>query len=516
MRVEIEHLPQSQVQLQIEIDPEMLGRAVDKAYQRLAGRYTVPGFRPGKAPRAVLERQLGPEIVLSEAADICMNDAYAQAVKDHNLQPLGYPNVESPKGDEIQTGKPLTFTATIYVRPQVALGDYHALRLPRPNPVVGDDDVERVLESYRAEQAPWEVADGAAEAGDQTTLRLIATIADETLVDQDAWAYQLNDEESPNLPIPGLSAQIIGMTMGEVKDVVIDLPAEYQPAEYAGQQMAMHIEVLRLERRRKPALDDEFAKTLGGFESLAQVREALRSTMQEQATRQADEGFTQEVIRRVAAQASAAVPPPLVDQEVDDMMRQLQENVERERKISMDTYTRIVGKTVEGLREEARPAAEERVRVELVLDAIADAEQLQAPAEEIEDQVRVVAGSATLSSKERRRLLASDDLRGRIGRRLRRRSAIILLEQIADPTIPGIAHVHDHGDAHDHDHEHEHEHGHEGGEGAHGDGGQAALGAAELAEATPPGEAVGTPEATAGEAAQQQDHSAEQRNEQEG
>ena len=509
MRVEIEHLPQSQVQLQIEIDPEMLGRAVDKAYQRLAGRYTVPGFRPGKAPRAVLERQLGPEALLSEAADICMNDAYAQAVKDHNLQPLGYPNVESPKGDEIQAGKPLTFTATIYVRPQVELGDYHALRLPRPNPIVGDADVDRVLESYREEQAPWQgVDDGIAEDGDQTTLRLIATIGGETLVDQDAWAYRLSDEESPNLPIPGLSAQIIGMTMGEVKDASVDLPADYQPAEYAGQQMALHIEVLRLERRHKPALDDAFAKTLGGFESLGQVREALRSTMQEQATRQASEAFTQDVIRQVAAQATAAVPPPLVDQEVDEMMRQLQESVERERKISMDTYTRIVGKTIEGLRGEARPAAEERVRVELVLDAIADAEHLQAPEEEIEDQVRVVAGSATLSNKERRRLLASDDLRGRIGRRVRRRSAVILLEQIADPTSSATTIAH----AHDHDHD----------ERAHGDEGQAALATSDpaehAAEAAAPDEhapEVETPGVVAGEVPQT-DRSAEQRSEQEG
>lgn len=511
MRVEIEHLPQSQVQLQIEIDPEMLGRAVDKAYQRLAGRYTVPGFRPGKAPRAVLERQLGPEALLSEAADICMNDAYAQAVKDHNLQPLGYPNVESPKGDEIQAGKPLTFTATIYVRPQVELGDYHALRLPRPNPIVGDADVDRVLESYREEQAPWQgVEDGIAQDGDQTTLRLIATIGDETLVDQDAWAYKLSDEESPNLPIPGLSAQIIGMTMGEVKDVSIDLPADYQPVEYAGQQMALHIEVLRLERRQKPALDDEFAKTLGGFESLEQVREALRSTMQEQATRQASEAYTQDVIRQVAAQATAAVPPPLVDQEVDEMMRQLQESVERERKISMDTYTRIVGKTVEGLREEARPAAEERVRVELVLDAIADAEHLQAPEEEIEDQVRMVAGSATLSNKERRRLLASDDLRGRIGRRVRRRSAVILLEQIADPTSSPTLIAH----AHDHDHDND--------ERTHGDEGQAALATSDpaehVAEAAAPDEhalEVETPGVVADEVPQT-DHSAEQRSEQEG
>ena len=439
MRVEVEHLPQSQVQLQIEIDPEMLGQAYDKAYQRLAGRYRVPGFRPGKAPRAVLERALGPETLLSEAADICMNDAYAQAIKENDLDPIGYPDVQSPKAEEIAPGKPLSFTATVYVRPHVQLGDYRSLSIPLVVPTVDMEQVDRVLESYREQQAPLEaVEDQPAESGDTATLRLLATVGDETLVDQDAFELPINTDESPNLPIPGLSARIAGMRVGDIKDETIDLPEDYTPAEYAGKQMALHIELLRLERKILPPMDDAFAASLGSFDTLDALRDALLQQMQSQAQREAMDAYVDGVVRQVVDQATVDVPPPMVHDEVHEMMHQLQETVERDRKISMDTYTRVVGKSVEELEEEARPAAEQRVRTNLVLDAVADAEQVSVPEEQVEDQVTRVAGSPTLSNKERRRLLGSQDLRQRIRRRLRRDLAIARLLEITRPPAPAV------------------------------------------------------------------------------
>jgi trigger factor len=438
VRVEVEHLPQSQVQLQIEIDPEMLGQAYDKAFQRLAGRYRVPGFRPGKAPRAVLERALGAETLLSEAADICMNDAYAQAIKENDLQPIGYPDVQSPKTEEIAPGKPLSFTATVYVRPQVQLGDYRALRIPLVVPTIGMEQVDQVLESYRSQQAPLEplAEDQQAENGDTAALRLLATVGDETLIDQEAFELTINTDESPTLPIPGLSSRLVGMRVGEIKDETIDLPEDYIPAEHAGKQMDLHIEVLRLERKVLPPLDDTFAASLGSFETLDQLRAALQQQMQSQAQREAMEAYVDNVVRQVVDQATVDVPPPMVHDEVHEMMHQLQETVERDRKISMDTYTRVVGKSVEELEEEARPAAEQRVRSDLVLEAVADAEQVSVPEEQVEDQVTRVAGSPTLSNKERRRLLGSQDLRQRIRRRLRRDLAITRLLEITRPPEP--------------------------------------------------------------------------------
>ncbi len=434
MRVEVEHLPQSQVQLQIEIDPEMLGGAVDKAYQRLAGRYRVPGFRPGKAPRAVLERAIGPELLLSEAADICMNDAYAQAIKENHLHPLGYPDVESPKTDEIDPEKPLSFTAKVYVRPHARLGDYRSLRIAPQVPDVTPEEVDRVLKNVQDEQAPWApVEDLAAEPGDLATLRILATVDEETLVDQDSWEYRLNVDESPNLPIPGLSRQIIGMRMGDTKDVTIELGEQYSPSEYAGKQMVLHVELLRLDRKVAPELDAAFARTFGNFDTMDELRAALKQSMEAQARNQAMDAYVENVISQVVGQATVEAPPPLIDQEVDDMMRQLQENVERERKISIDNYLRVVGKTMDELRAEARPVAEQRVRTDLVLEEVAEAEGVAAPVAEIDEQVRLVAASPTLSPKERRRLLTSDDLRERVARRLRKRYTINRLLEITRP-----------------------------------------------------------------------------------
>jgi trigger factor len=425
VRVEVEHLPQSQVQLQIEIDADMLSGAMDKAYQRLAGRYRVPGFRPGKAPRAVLERAIGPETLLNEATDICMNDAYAKAIKDNDLHPLGQPEVESSNADEPDPATPVSFTAKVYVRPHAQVGDYRSLRVAPQIPEVTDEEVDSVLHRALEQQAPWEpVEEGAAQAGDLTTLRLTATVDDEMLVDQDSWEYRLSAEETPGLPIPGLSDLIIGMAVGETKDTTLDLGADYIPAEHAGKQMAVHIEVLRIDRKIVQELDDAFAQSFGNYDTVAELRKTLKQSMETQARNQAMDAYVEDVVRQVVALSPVEAPPPLIDEEVDDMMRRLQENVEHERRISMDSYLRVVGKTIEELRDEARPAAEERVRADLVLEAVADAENVEVPESEVEAQVRLVASSATLSSKEKRRLLTSEELRRRIIRRLRKSHTI--------------------------------------------------------------------------------------------
>jgi trigger factor len=226
---------------------------------------------------------------------------------------------------------------------------------------------------------------------------------------------------------------VIGMAAGESKDVTIDLGEDYVPAEHAGKQLAVHLELLRLDRRRLPDLDDQFAKSLGSFESLAQLREILERSLRQQGQEQALNSHVEAVVRRVVEISAVDVPPPLVDQEVEDMMRRLQENVEQQRRISMDTYTRIIGKTLEEIRQETRPAAEESVRRDLVLDALAEAEDVAVPEEEVEEQVRLMASASTLSTKERRRLLASDDLHQRIRRRLRRQHAISHLLELTTP-----------------------------------------------------------------------------------
>lgn len=434
MRVEVERLPESQVQLQIEIDPDALGLAVGQAYQRLAGKYRVPGFRPGKAPRAVLERAIGPEVLLTEAADIAINDAYSQAIKEHDLHPLGYPDVQSPKADEIDAQKPLSFTATVYVRPDVQLGEYTAVRLEPETPEVTSDDVDRFLKELADQQATWAaVEDGAAEIGDMATLRVLAKVDEETLVDQEAWDYQLRESEAATVPIPGLSQRLVGMRKGDVKDETIDLSADYVPTSYAGKQLALHVEVLKIERKHAPEIDDSFAMEVAKVDSVAILRERLTASMQAQARRRAMDAYVEKVVDEVVKQAEVSVPPPLVDDELDDMMHQLQENVEHERKISMDTYARILGKTVEEIRADARASAEQRVRTDLVLDAIAKTESIEAPGSEVDAQLHLLASQPTYSNKERRRLLASDPLRQRVASKLRKRYVINRLLEIASP-----------------------------------------------------------------------------------
>lgn len=431
MNVQVVTLPQSQVSLDIEVDSAAIGHAIDRAYQRLAQRYSVPGFRKGKAPRAVLEAAIGRSAVLKEAADIAVNDAYHWALNETGLEPISSPEV-SMQTEGLDPSQPLYFSAKLYVRPKVFLGDYKAIRVVQPETPVDDAAVERVLMRTAERDAPWEpIEDRSAELGDMAVITMIGTVDGETVVEQKDDEYLLDSENTAD-PL-NLTPHLTGMNVGEARDFELALPESYQPEQYAGKTMHCHVELRRLEHKTLPVLDDAFAQSIGDYTTLEDLRGRVRRSLEaEQRTSDLDT-FVAKVMSQAADAAGVEIPPPLVDEEVDRVVDNVKTSIEGRRLMTFDYYLRLIGKTLENLRAESRDIAERRVKNNLVLETIADAEGLTPDRRQVDAELRGYATMPTVRERERRRILTAPTVRARVEARLKRRLALQRLIEIAHP-----------------------------------------------------------------------------------
>jgi trigger factor len=433
LNVQVVKLPQSQVSLDIEVDSAAIGNAIDRAYQRLSQRVNVPGFRKGKVPRAVLEAAVGRTAVLKEAADSAVDDAYRWALKQTGLEPLTPPEIEL-QGEGFDPSRPLYFTAKFYVRPSVQLGDYRSIRVAAPKTAIDDEAVERVIRRMAEKEAPWEpVEDRPAAAGDLALLKLRGTVDDETVVDQDREEYYLDPEQPIDSGVPNLTPHIVGMSVGETRDFALTLSEKFQPEQYAGKTLQCHVEVLRLEHKAPPVVDDAFAQAVGDYETLEALRARVRASLEAQQRVEDADAFVAAVLRRAVDAATAEVPPPMVEDEVNHTIAEIKAEVESRREMTFDLYLRLIDKTEDDLRAEARGPAEARVKGNLVLEAIADAEGLTPPGQQVDAELRAAAALPAVRERDRRRILASPGARARVEARFKRGLALQRLLEIANP-----------------------------------------------------------------------------------
>ena len=436
MNVQVATLPNSQVSLDIEVDSAAIGSAIDRAYRRLSERVNVPGFRKGKAPRAVLEAAIGRSAVLEEAADIAVNDAYRQALEQTGLAPIAQPEIDV-QGNGLDPSQPLFFTAKFYVRPEVRLGDYKAIRVEPPRTAVSDAQIDEMLVRLGESQTPWEpVEDRPAESGDLAILNLKGTVEGDALIDQQEQEQFLNSEGTPDPTMPDLTPHILGMSVGDTRDFDLLLPEGFQPEQYAGKTMQCHVELARLERKAAPILDDAFAQSVGAgeYDSIEALRTAARTSMESQQRLEDAEGFVEQVTRRVVDEATVELPPPLVEEEIHRTLDNFKAELESRQSLTMDLYLRLSGKTMEELHEEVREPSAQRVKSNLVLEAIAAAEGSAPPPGQVDAEVRELAALPTVKERDRRRVLTSPVVRERIESRLKRRLALQRLLEIANPT----------------------------------------------------------------------------------
>jgi trigger factor len=382
MQTTTTNLPKSRLQIDFELPPERLTRAIEEAVRRISRETRVSGFRPGKTPRVVLERFLGPTAILDEAVDHLVDDAFREAMRESDLAPLTSPEVEVTQAEE---GKPLIFKAVVQVRPEITLGDYEDFNFkPVVNPV-DETMVEKVLDELRDAEGHLEpVSDRGALKGDYAVIGFVGT--------RDGVPFDGGSSERMPLVlgddrlIPGFEDHLVGTEKGEKREFDIVFPDEYQEESLRGQTAHFAVEVKDLREKILPVADDEFARSVGKFADLAELTAELRKRLEENALDHARHEFADKIIDFATANASVEPPDILIDQEIEVMHDELRSALARQG-IGEEAYLKVVGKTSEELHAEFRPQAEKRVKTLLVLSEIAKAKGVDVPDATVEAEI---------------------------------------------------------------------------------------------------------------------------------
>lgn len=382
MQITATPAPRSTVVLEIELPAERLERAVDTAVRHLSRRTRVPGFRPGRAPRPLLERHLGPGAILEDAVDHLVQDAYREALVDQDLLPLAEADVEVVQAEE---GKPLVFKATIQVRPDVQLGDYRQFNFSPEIETIDDARVDKVLEELRDQNATLAaVEDRGAREGDYAVISFVGTRAGEPFEggSSERMPIILGQERL----IPGFEANLLGLEVGGRTEFDIAFPDDYPEIELAGKSAHFAVEIRELREKVQPDLDEDFIRTLGDFADVDALRADIKARLERNALDRARHGFADRIIEYAVANATVDLPDVLVDQEVEVMHDEFRGTLARQG-ISEAAYLKAVDKAESDLHTDFRPGAEKRVRTLLVLSKVADAEGVAAPDAEVEAEI---------------------------------------------------------------------------------------------------------------------------------
>jgi trigger factor len=423
VKVAAQEIEQSQVVLDIEVEDERLERAVDQAYKRIVQRINVPGFRKGKAPRALVERMVGREALVEDAVEQLVPQVVEDAVKQQELVMVARPSLE------VVSTQPLQVKATVPVQPKVELGDYKSLKIEATPAEVTDEQVEAVVSRLRESNATWEPVERVVESGDRVAIDILAK-AGETTVMESKDAEYVVDAEGPQ-PADGFAEALIGQEPEETRTFTLKLPEDYRNKELAGQDAEFTVTLHWVKAKILPELNDELPSTIGTeYESLDALRTAIKENLTQREEHERRMAHEEQVVNAVVEQATFEVPPQLVEEEASRHVQQLAQNLERQG-IPLQSYLRFTQKTEEQFRDEMMAQAERSVRRSEVLNAIALAEGIDVTDEEIHEQL-----TASMDDTNESRRLIRDSMRRpavkeRFAATMRRERAVrFLLESV--------------------------------------------------------------------------------------
>jgi trigger factor len=426
MNAVVERAEHSQVTLKVEVEPERLARATDKAYQRLVQRVTIPGFRKGKAPRKILERAVGTDTLYREALDFVMPDAYREAVKETGIVPYTQPEFEVV---ELEPEKPLVFKATVPVQPTVKLGDYKSLKLEPPDVTVSDAEVDEAVENLRQAHAQLvPVEDRPAKLGDQVTIDVITSLDGRRLSEQPRESLAELDSDKP---LPSWANALAGLRVGDTKDVEDHIPDDYRDPNLAGKIATYSVTIKAIKERQLPDVDDELARSVGDFDDLAALRADLRRRLEAQKKTRAREQYESNLVDRLIDISEIEYPAVMVEQELDHMLREADNNFRRQG-FSLEMFLRGSKQSTDDLRAEWLPRAERRVKSALALKELIKTEDLKLEPGKLEAELnRIVEDTPADRRAEARRLVSTERVRESVEQELLLRNALDLLDRIA-------------------------------------------------------------------------------------
>ena len=399
----VEKKEKSTVELTIQVEADQFEAAIQKVYLKNRSRINVPGFRKGKAPRKIIEGMYGANVFYEDAINDIYPAVYAEAVKEQGLDDVGYPKMEI-----VEVGKEgFTFKALVSVRPEAKLGEYKGLTAPKEEPKVTDKDIDEELKPYIDRAARLVSVKRKAKKGDTAVIDFEGFDNGTPFEGGKGENYDL--KLGAGMFVPGFEEQVIGMKAGEEKDIDITFPEDYH-ADLAGKAVVFHVKVNEVKESQAPEVDDEFAKDVSEFETLADFRKDLGEKLQERKEAQAKNDFENAVIEQLVENMECEVPDGMVEVQVDRLMDVYAMRLQSQG-IPMDQYMSMMGMTPEMLRASSRPAALKQVQTELALTAVAKAENIEISDEEYEAEVAKLAEQYNMPAEQVKAVIPADSLK---------------------------------------------------------------------------------------------------------
>lgn len=392
--------------LTVTVPAEKVDKALDQAFKKVVKQINVPGFRKGKVPRQIFEQRFGVEALYQDAVDILLPEAYGEAIDETGINPVAQPEVSVT---QIEKGKDFIFDATVTVEPEVKLGDYKGLEIEKQDTELTDDELQESIDHSLGHLAEMVVKeDGAVENGNTVNIDFTGSVDGEEFEGGQAEGYDL--EVGSGSFIPGFEEQLEGMKTGEEKDVVVTFPEEYHAEELAGKEANFKTKVNEIKYKDVPELNDEIANELdSNAETVDEYKENLRKRLSEQKATEAENTEKEEAINKATENTTIDIPEAMVNTELDRMIQEFGQRIQQQG-LDLQTYYQISGQNEDQLREQMKDDAEQRVKTNLTLTAIADAENVEVSDEDIDKELEKMSEQFNISVEDIKSTLGNTDI----------------------------------------------------------------------------------------------------------
>lgn len=424
MNVTVERV-ENEATLKITAPAAEVNAGYKKAVQKIADQANIPGFRKGKAPRAIIEMHYGKEAVKQEAFEIVANKAYSEALDQEKLIPVSDPKVEESTFEE---GKDMELTIKVTLKPEPELGEYKGLHVEEKEVEVTDEQVDAQIKDMMGRDAKMVVAEEGAviEKGDFAIIDFAGTVDGEPFSGGEGKGYPL--EVGSNSFIPGFEDQLVGLSKGDSTDVEVTFPEDYFVKDLAGKEAIFKVNIQDVKRKELPELNDEYVASKTDFKTVGELRANYKERMQKAAEANAKAEYEHELIDLAVANAKFSVPEIMIEDKISQMVEEMKMSLES-RKMSLDMYMQYTGLDMAKIRENQRPVAEENVKTDLVLDAIAKAEDIQVDMADVDAEIAAISAQHGASPEEVKKIIKGNGTMGLLlANILRRKAAHVVID----------------------------------------------------------------------------------------
>ena len=405
MSLQVEKMEKNMAKLTIEVAAEDLEKAMQNAYQKAKGRISIPGFRKGKAPRKMIEQMYGKGVFLEDAVNALIPEHYSKALAECELEIVSQPTIDITQAEP---GKALIFTAEVATKPEVTLGDYKGVEVPKTEINVTDEDVDAEIKKEQEKNSRTiNVEDRGAQLQDVVTIDFEGSVDGVPFDGGQATEYPLT--LGSNTFIPGFEDQLVGAKVGDDVDVKVTFPEEYQAKELAGKEAVFKCAVKKIEAKELPELDDDFAKDVSEFDTLAEYKEHVKTNLVERKENEAKRAKEDAAVDKAIENAQMDIPEAMLQtqcrQMLDDFSRRMQSQG-----LSMEQYFQFTGMTADKMMEDMKPQALKRIQTRLVLEKVAEVENIQPTEEEVNEEIAKMAEAYKMEADKLKELLGEREL----------------------------------------------------------------------------------------------------------